>query len=77
MDGFVLYNYADNDSGPIKNKSALDQIMAWRRSGDKPLSEPMMVCLADTYTRHSVSRIKRFIMSLVVNNIYLYSIFLG
>ena len=31
--------------GPIKNIPALVQIMAWRRSGDKPLSEPMMVRL--------------------------------
>ena len=30
--------------GPIDNNAALVQIMAWRRSGDKPLSEPMMVC---------------------------------
>ena len=30
--------------GPINNKPALVQIMAWRRPGDKPLSEPMMVC---------------------------------
>ena len=29
--------------GPIHNISALVQIMAWRRPGDKPLSEPMMV----------------------------------
>ena len=29
--------------GPINNIPALDQIMAWRRSGDKPLSEQMMV----------------------------------
>ena len=29
--------------GPINNIPALVQIMAWRRSGDKPLSEPMMV----------------------------------
>ena len=28
--------------GPINNISALVLIMAWRRSGDKPLSEPMM-----------------------------------
>ena len=28
--------------GPIDNNRALVQIMAWRRSGDKPLSEPMM-----------------------------------
>ena len=31
--------------GPINNDPALVQIMAWRRSGDKPLSEPMMVSL--------------------------------
>ena len=31
--------------GPINNIPSLVQIMAWRRSGDKPLSEPMMVCL--------------------------------
>ena len=28
--------------GPINNIPALVQVMAWRRSGDKPLSEPMM-----------------------------------
>ena len=31
--------------GPINNIPALVQIMAWRQSGDKPLSEPMMVSL--------------------------------
>ena len=31
--------------GPISNIPALVRIMAWRRSGDKPLSEPMMVNL--------------------------------
>ena len=31
--------------GPINKNPALVQIMAWRRSGDKPLSEPMMVSL--------------------------------
>ena len=30
---------------PINNIQALVQIMAWCRPGDKPLSEPMMVCL--------------------------------
>ena len=29
--------------GSVNNISALIQIMAWRRPGDKPLSEPMMV----------------------------------
>ena len=31
--------------GPINNIPALVQIMPWCCSGDKPLSEPMMVCL--------------------------------
>ena len=31
--------------GPINNMPELVQIMAWRRPGDKPLSEPMMVIL--------------------------------
>ena len=31
--------------GPINNISTLVRVMAWRRPGDKPLSEPMMVRL--------------------------------
>ena len=31
--------------GPINNSPSLIQIMAWRRLGDKPLSEPMVVSL--------------------------------
>ena len=31
--------------GPINNILALVQIMAWRRPGDKPLSEPIMINL--------------------------------
>ena len=31
--------------GPINNIPALVQIMAWRRPGDKPISEPVMVSL--------------------------------
>ena len=37
---------------PINIIPVMVQIMAWRRPGDKPLSEPMMVCV---YMRHSVS----------------------
>ena len=29
--------------------------MAWRRIGDKPLSEPMMALFTDAYMRHSAS----------------------
>ena len=32
--------------GPINRVPALDQIMAWRWPGDKPLSEPLMVRLS-------------------------------
>ena len=39
----ILLKFVPN--GPINNIPALVQIMAWRRSGDKPLSEPMMVSL--------------------------------
>ena len=31
--------------GPINTIPALVQIMAWRRPGDKPLSEPMLISL--------------------------------
>ena len=31
--------------GPVNNIPALVEIMAWRRPGDKPLSEQMMGCL--------------------------------
>ena len=36
----------------IDNKSALVQVMAWRRTGDKPLHEPMMTQITDAYMRH-------------------------
>ena len=31
--------------GPINNVPPLVQIMAWRRTGDKPLSEPLVISL--------------------------------
>ena len=37
---------------PIDNKSALVHVMAWRRTGDKPLSEPMMTHFTNAYMRH-------------------------
>ena len=39
----ISLNYAPK--GPINNIPALVQIMAWRRPGDKPLSEPMVIRL--------------------------------
>ena len=38
--------------GPIDNESALVQVMAWRRTGDKPLPEPMLTQFTDAYMRH-------------------------
>ena len=43
----------------IDNIPALVQIMAWRRPGDKPLSEPMMVSSL-TYMRHSAWAIEKW-----------------
>ena len=52
--------------GAIDNNPALDQIMAWRLSGGKPLSEPMMISLPThicvtrpqwvNYSTHSVTK---------------------
>ena len=38
--------------GPIDNKSALVQVMAWRRTGYKPLPEPMLAQFTDAYMGH-------------------------
>ena len=37
---------------PIDNKSALVRVMAWRRTGDKSLPEPMMTQFTDAYMPH-------------------------
>ena len=39
-------------NGPINNKSALVQVMAWRRTGDKPLPEPVLTQISNAYIRH-------------------------
>ena len=38
--------------GSIDSKSALVQVMAWRRTGDKPFPEPMLTQFTDVYMRH-------------------------
>ena len=38
--------------GLIENNSAFVQVMAWRRTGDKALSEPLMTQYTDAYMRH-------------------------
>ena len=37
---------------PTDNKAALVQVMAWRRTGGKPLLERMLIMFADAYMRH-------------------------
>ena len=36
---------------PVDSKSALVQVMAWHRTGDKPLPEAMMLQFTDAYMR--------------------------
>ena len=38
--------------GTIDNKPALNQVMVWRRTSGKPLSEPMMTQFTDAYMQH-------------------------
>ena len=40
--------------GPIDNKSAFVQLMAWGRTGDKPLPETMVTQFTDTYMRQLI-----------------------
>ena len=37
---------------PVDNKPTLVQVRAWRRTGDKPLPEPMMTMSTYAYMRH-------------------------
>ena len=37
---------------PIDNKPALVQVMAWHRTGNKPLHEPMLAQFTDAYMQH-------------------------
>ena len=57
-DNFLILNklslkYIHHDL--IDNLAALVQIMAWRQTGDRPLSEAMSVYFTDAYMRHSTS----------------------
>ena len=38
--------------GLIDNESALVQVLAWCRTGDKPLPEPILTQFVDAYMRH-------------------------
>ena len=39
-------------NGPIDNKPTLVQVLAGRRTGDKPLPEPMINKFIDAYMQH-------------------------
>ena len=52
---FVLISLRYVPNGLIINLPPLVQMMAWRRPGDKPLSEPMVAEFTDAYMRHSAS----------------------
>ena len=60
-DNFKSIFLNENDRSPIRfsmkfvPRSPIDslvQVMAWRRTGDKPLPEPMMAQFTDAYMRH-------------------------
>ena len=38
--------------GQIDNKTELVEMMDWRRTGNKPLSKPMMTQFTDAYMQH-------------------------
>ena len=59
---------------PINNIPALVQIMAWRRLGDKPLSEPMVVSLL---MHICVTRPQCVKGSFVIEDVYLAFLFLS
>ena len=37
---------------PTDNKPALVKVMAWHRTGNKPLPEPMLTQFTDAYMQH-------------------------
>ena len=51
----VIFWFMLRWSGPINDKSPLIHVIAWRRTGDKPLTEPMMTLFTDAYKRFPVS----------------------
>ena len=53
MKSFVFwFEFKFVPKGSINNIPALIQIMAWRQSDNKPLSEPMLTQFTDAFMRH-------------------------
>ena len=46
--------------------SALVEVMAWHRKGDKPLPEPMMTQFTDAHMRHKASMSKELFIWLQI-----------
>ena len=44
-----LFSFMFVSNGPIDNKWVLVQILAWRRTGDKPVSEPILIQFTAAY----------------------------
>ena len=60
--------------GPINNIPALVQIMGWRRPGDKPLFEPMMVSLlTDIYASINLNELIQKPQIEITNSFQLFS----
>ena len=60
-DNFICIFFDESDRIPIRfslkivpndNTEALVQVMAWRRTGGKPLPGPMLAQFPDAYMRH-------------------------
>ena len=56
----------------INNSPGLVQIMTWHWSGDKPLSEPMLVCCTDAYLHHSASMCRQIMQDFMSHFRYYY-----
>ena len=48
----LIFHWSFSSRGPINNIPALAQIMAWRRIGDKTLSEPILTQITEAYMRY-------------------------
>ena len=48
----IQFSLRSDPKGQINNKSALVQVMAWHRTGDQPLYEPMLTQFIEAYIRY-------------------------
>ena len=72
----ISLQFAPN--GQINDNAALGQVMAWRRTGDKPLPEPMLTQFTDAYICHMGRWVKahrfRHSLSTIFTKSYLFSL---